>query len=119
MSSLVKFAKSELRSAGLFDPDADFDGTIAPSVVSLMETFTAYGHSGGSAKLALDAFTRLANHLPLSPLTGEDDEWFIPDGVTSTQIQLNKRCTRIAKDDEMAWDVTKGRKPITFPYMPE
>lgn len=115
MTSLLQHAKSELRAAGLFDDDSDFDGELGVQVTALMETFCAYGHSGGSATSTLNLFYRLAQHLPLSPLTGEDDEWETPEG-TSGQIQINKRCTQVFKDEEMAWDIRKGRVAITFPY---
>jgi hypothetical protein len=118
MNSLLQHAKAELRAAGLFDADADYDGMVAASVVSLMETFHAYGHSGGSGMMTARAFARVASYLPLTPLTGADDEWETP-ADKGGQIQINKRCTRVFRDADMAWDVARGRKPITFPYMPE
>lgn len=118
MTTLVQHAKRELRSAGLFDADADFDGDVAVQVTSLMEVFAAYGHSGGSAEQTLAIFEKLARGFPLSPLTGEDDEWEVPAGMGG-QIQVNKRFNRVFKDDEMAWDVRVGRTPLTFPYQPE
>jgi hypothetical protein len=118
MTTLLQHTKSELRAAGLFDEDSDFDGEIGVQVTSLMETLLAYGHSGGSLARTLEVFNRVANHSPLTPLTGEDDEWEIPNGMGG-QLYINKRCTRVFKDDEMAWDVRHGRVPITFPYCPE
>ena len=119
MTTLLQHTKSELRAAGLFDDDSDFDGEIGVQVMALMETFCAYGHSGGSAAITLVLFDKLAHHLPINPLTGEDDEWEYPEHVEDKQIQINKRCSRVFKDDEMAWDTHVGRTPITFPYMPE
>jgi hypothetical protein len=118
MTTLRQHAKTELRAAGLFDADSDFDGDLGVQVTSLMDTFLAYDHSGGSAEQTLGIFSRLAKGLPLVPLTGDDDEWYIPQGKGG-QILANKRCIRVFKDEEMAWDVAVGRKPITFPYMPE
>jgi hypothetical protein len=115
MSSLLQHAKYELRAAGLFDADADYNGDVAVQATSLMEVFAAYGQSGGSAEQTLAVFEKLARGKPLSPLTGEDDEWYVPSG-TSGQIQMNKRFASVVKDDEMAWDVRFGRKAITFPY---
>lgn len=118
MSELLKHAKSELRAAGLFDADADYDGAIATSVVALMETFCAYGHSGGSADLTVAAFTRLVNCKPLTPLTGEDSEWNEVGAEVGVSIWQNKRCASVFKDSKTAWDIDKpGRRvPITFPY---
>ena len=113
MTSLLQHTKSELRADGFFRDDDD----IGPQILAMMETFVSYGgHSG--ALTTIEKFSRLAYHLPLTPLTGEDDEGEVPEG-TSGQIQINKRCTRVFKDDEMAWDVRKGRVPIAFPYIPE
>lgn len=118
MTTLLQHAKSELRAAGLFDAGSDFDGDVAVQATSLMETFCAYSHSGGSAEVTLQVFERLARGFPLSPLTGEDDEWEVPEG-RGGQLMINKRCSRVFKDDEMAWDVRKGRVAITFPYTVE
>jgi len=116
MSSLLQHTKAELRAAGLFDSDADYDGAIGVSVTALVETLVGYGHSGGSLERTLEVFDKVARHMPLTPLTGEDDEWEIPNG-TSGQIWINTRCHQVFKDDDMAWDVRKGRTPITFPYV--
>lgn len=117
MSELLKHAKSELRAAGLFDADADYDGAIATSVVALMETFCAYGHSGGSAGQTIDVFTRLVNAKPLTPLTGDDSEWN-EVGSDMESMWQNKRCASVFKDRKTAWDIDKPghRVPIIFPY---
>lgn len=109
MTTLLQHAKSELRAAGHFD-----DGDLGVRVTALIETLMAYGPFDAST---FAVFNRVGYHLPLTPLTGEDDEWEIPTG-TSGQLMINKRCTQVFKDDEMAWDIRKGRTPITFPYTP-
>lgn len=121
MTSLVQHAKRELRAAGLFDEDADYDGAVATCTTTLMEVFTAYGHSGGSLEQTLKVFDRLARGKPLTPLTGEDDEWEVPEQckLEYPQMLQNKRYHLVFKDDEMAWDVGKGRVPITFPHTVE
>jgi hypothetical protein len=132
MSSLLKFTKAELRSAGLFDTDADYDGLVASNVVSLMETFVAAGHSGGSARLTISAFERLVNHKPLTPLTGDDDEWDDRSAMSDYPLWQNKRCHSVFKDGhDRAWIVRDpapvaaehlgdGRCTyITFPYTVE
>jgi hypothetical protein len=119
MKTLLQHTKFELRTAGLFDPDADYSGELAANVVSLMETFVAYGHSGASGAATLEIFNRVANGLPLTPLTGEDDEWeAVPVGMAG-QMQINRRCHRVCKDGERAWDNAHGDAPITFPYTPD
>jgi hypothetical protein len=119
MSELVKFAKAELRAAGMFDPDADFDGEVAPCVVSMMETFTAYGHSGGSAHATLGAFARLADHKPLTPLTGDDSEWDDRSKENGSPLWQNNRCHSVFKDRHRAWDTAQGDRPVKFPYTVE
>jgi hypothetical protein len=119
MSELVKFAKAELRAAGLFDADADYGGEVAPCVVAMMETFTAYGHSGGSAEQTLALFSKLATHKPITPLTGEDDEWMDMEPYQPGQsLWQNKRDSRVFKDNDKAWIVTDKDTAtiITFPY---
>lgn len=121
MSELVKFAKSELRAAGLFDPDADYDGAVATSVVAIMETFTSYGHSGGSAAQTLNLFEKLAAHKPITPLTGADDEWTDMSKYSDGHIWQNKRCPTVFKDKDRAWITLPGSvvKYISFPYSVE
>lgn len=120
MSSLLQFAKSELRAAGLHDPDADYGGDIATCVTSLMETFVAYGHSGGSAEQTLAIFEKLARHIPITPLTGEDDEWHDRTNENSGETMWqNKRCERVMKNIHMAWDTDHGYVAIEFPYTPQ
>ncbi len=115
MTTLLQHVKAELRRAGLYDEDADYEGQVAPCIEGMLGSLVAYGHSGGSLEYTLEVFDKVARHMPLLPLTGEDDEWETPEGAGG-QIQVNRRCTQVFKDDEMAWDVRQGRKPITFPY---
>src|ERR1035437_880905 len=120
MSSLLQFAKSELRAAGMFDDDSDYDGDLGAQVMALMETFCAYGHSGESAAMTLVLFDKLARYLPINPLTGEDSEWDdVPaeDGEGLFRFQ-NNRCPTVFKEGDVAWDSAIGHEPITFPYMP-
>lgn len=114
MTTLLQHAKSELRAAGLFDDTADYNGDVAVQVMALMETLCAYSHSGGSQGQTLGIFSQLANHMPLTPLTGDDDEWEAVGGTD--QLVINKRCRQVFKDADMAWDVRRGRIAVTFPY---
>ena len=116
MSTLVKFAKAELRAAGLFDDDADYNGDIGASVCALMETFCAYGHSGGSAAITLSLFAKLADHKPISPLTGEDDEWREMPSEDRHALFQNVRCSTVFKKENIAWDLADKQRPIKFPY---
>ena len=131
----LEYARFELERAGLFKEDSDYDGMLGTAAMELIEVFGKQGHSGFSAEQVVRLFEKLARFQPLTPLTGEDDEWTeYPDG----QFQ-NKRCTRVFKDSQTgpAYDI-RGRifrelngqtftsnapehnssVPVTFPYWP-
>jgi hypothetical protein len=130
MSNLVRHAEYELRRAGYFDEDSDYGGLLGPAVLKMVEAFSEEGHSGYSAKIAVRLFEKLASFEPITPLTGEDDEWF---EYTEGRFQ-NIRCSHVFKDgDGQAYDIegrifrdpdgsmwTNGdsRVPVTFPYVP-
>lgn len=128
MSTLLQNAKTELRAAGMFDLDADYGGTPAFNVVSLIETFLAAGHSGGSADITLAAFERLVRHKPLTPLLGDDGEWTDRSAMYGRPLWQNNRYPRVFKDKKNAWIVLDQEgselgdgqvKYITFPYTVE
>lgn len=75
MSHLEQHAERELRAAGLFDADGDYNGGIGPAVMKLIRAITGDGHSGGSAQLTLAAFNRVVQFKTLTPLTSSPDEW--------------------------------------------
>lgn len=74
-SVMAEWAENELRVAGLFDADSDYDGMVGPAVMALVNVFVRQGHSGYSASLVSDIFYNLANWKPLNPLTNRPDEW--------------------------------------------
>ena len=73
--NLVDYAKQELKLAGLFDKDSDYDGMLGDAVLELVKVLAKQGHSGCSASMALAIFNKVASYKPLSPLTLKDDEW--------------------------------------------
>ena len=72
---LLDHAKMELEIAGYFDQDSDYGGMLAKAVMELMEVFSNQGHSGMSAAMTLELFSKLGNYKPLLPITGKDEEW--------------------------------------------
>ena len=134
MSNLEKYAESELRRAGLYDKDSDYGGMLAEATMKLIKVFADEGHSGFSAGMAVSLFEKLARFEPLSPLTGEDDEWTeVGDGVFQ-----NKRCCHVFKNinenNGQAYDIEgkifrepdgscftsrESRVLVTFPYTPK
>lgn len=131
MSNLINYAYLELKRAGLFDKDSDYAGELGNAVMKLMKVFAEEGHSGFSAGMAISIFERLARFEPLTPLTGEDDEWM---EVGPGEFQ-NKRCSHVFKSEERgAYDIdgkifrepsgvcftsSDSRVPVTFPYAPK
>ena len=126
---LVEYAKSELARIGR-DEDGMQD-MINKDILSIVEVFSEQGHSGFSAGYALPALERLLRFKPLTPLTGEDDEW----NEISHGTQQNKRCSSVFRNaDGTAHDIDgivvsdnggitwfssgRFRKEVTFPYAP-
>lgn len=129
MSRLQQHAETELKKAGLLDKDSDYNGALGDAVMGLIVLLSEQGHSGASANAVIEMFERLSRFQPLSPLTGEDDEW---DDVFEG-VHQNKRCPSVFKDDTGTYDIEGRifRKPsgacyvgngskvyVTFPYMP-
>jgi len=73
--SLAARAERELKLAGLFSKDSDYEGMLGEAVLELMEVFANQGHSGSSAMLTADLFGRLAKFDVLTELTDNPDEW--------------------------------------------
>lgn len=139
MSEMMKWARQELILSG-HDPDDNEDGPdkwLAEGTLKLLEVFCNEGHSGMSAPFAVNAFSRLAKWKPLSPLTGEDDEW----NEVGHNTYQNRRFSAVfkeGKDGQAYWieglvfwewheDEELGRfksyftnresrVPITFPF---
>lgn len=126
---LVEYAKSELARIGR-DEDGMQD-MISKNILSIVEMFSEQGHSGFSAGYALSVLDRLLRFKPLTPLTGEDDEW----NEISHGTQQNKRCSSVFRNaDGTAHDIDgiivsdnggitwfssgRFRKEVTFPYTP-
>lgn len=88
---LVDHAKVELEIAGLLSEEGDFyGGMTGKAVLELMEVFAKQGHSGMSASIVADLFQKLANHKPLGPITGKDEEWILL-GYSNELKYQNKR----------------------------
>jgi hypothetical protein len=104
---------------------------LGDAVIKMLEQFAEEGHSGMSASMAISLFERLARFEPLTPLTGDDDEW---TEVVEGQWQ-NRRCPHVFKDaDGRAYDSNgrvfrepdgicftsrDSRVYIEFPYTPK
>ncbi len=144
--SLLTHAKREFQAAGWADAEGNIEEPmqrdICNHVLTLLEVFSAEGHSGSSAPYAIDLFKKLASFEPLVPLSGDDSEW---NDVGDGRYQ-NNRCSHVFKDKDrfggQAYDIDgiifydnyvdeEGKPyksyytsrdsavPITFPYTPK
>lgn len=98
--SLFDFAKRELDRLG-----GDESLTkLNHDVLDLIEFFDIQGHSGKQRSHVANAVKRILEFKPITPLTGEDDEWNTPIGDQS--VQNNKRCPAVFRknfDNSTAW----------------
>ena len=102
---------------------------INESVLEIVKIFSEQGHSNLTAECAISILERLLRFKPLTPLTGEDDEW----QEAYAGVLQNKRYSSVFKyqdgtvidiqgvvvssDGGTTW-YTNGdfRKKIKFPY---
>lgn len=129
MSNLRSFAEHELRLIGMLGSDDEMNAAMADHILKMVDLFAAEGHSGFSAPYAINALNQLLRFEPLTPLTGDDEEWMeVTDG-----LYQNKRCSRVFKKDGKAYDIEgivwrdkdgssytnwESRTPVAFPYTP-
>lgn len=131
MSNLIDHAKQEFAVLGWDKTDDEMQNQMCEDVLSLLRVFSEQGHSGFSANYALNLFDKLARYQPISPLTGNDDEWVLVD--SERLLYQNKRCSHVFKDEDHAYDINgrvfidkdgcaytnmDSRVPIEFPYTP-
>ena len=130
MSNLVDYAKEELKRIGMIDSGNEYNDFSTKAILDLIELFDSQGHSGFSASYVIKTFSRLAMLKPLTPLTGEDDEWNdIGDGGSLqnkrySAVFKNKDGTayniegKVFTDDGEVWYRCKdSRVNVTFPYV--
>lgn len=80
-----------------------YDRDIGVAILQLMQAFSDQGHSGYSASVAIQLFSRLADFQPLSPLTGEDSEWIDVGPECGRPMWQNKRAGNVFKTEDEAY----------------
>lgn len=125
-SNLVKHVRSELK---LIDDDSVYQRAINKHLISMAKQFSKEGHSGFSASYTIAMLEKLLRFQPITPLTGNDDEWF----EYATGMFQNKRCSHVFKENGRAYDINgiifrdkdgacytnmKSQVDVTFPYTP-
>lgn len=103
--SLYNFAVRELDLIGLTDED-DINAAMRKHILHMVEEFAKEGHSGLSAAYAISVLEKLLRFEPLTPLTGQEDEWVdVSEMSDGTPLFQNIRCSRVFKDESGAYDV--------------
>lgn len=104
MSNLVKHAEKELKLAGLFDKDSDYDGMLGKAVLELVKVFAKQGHSGFSANWTLQVFNDVASYKPLTPIGKSKGEWMnVSDTAESEMWQNTRRGTTFSRNGGKTW----------------
>lgn len=106
---------------------------VTKNVMDILTVFDNQDHSGFSANYTINLVVRLLRRIPLTPLTGEEDEWYEPYGPDNTQ--QNKRCTKVfrrnfdnstaynirgrvfSNDGKTWWTNRNSSVPVAFPYV--
>ncbi len=96
-SNYIHHAKRELEFAGydLEQKEEDPNKWICKNIIELLSVFSNQGHSGFSAPYCISMFEKLARFEPLTPLTGEDEEW--NHICSESDTYQNKRCGTVFK----------------------
>lgn len=98
MSNFIEYAKRELDLAGYTEGSEFPNVWVRENVLELIEKISEQGHSGTSIHYVIELFKRLATYTPITPLTGEDDEWNEVDEVNG--VWQNKRHPAIFKSND-------------------
>ena len=104
MSNLVTFAERELDLIGMKDEEG-MNGMMRKHLIHMVDEFSNEGHSGFSASYAISCLKRLLAYKPLSPLTGEDDEWTEVSEHMGHKCYQNKRHSAVFKDETGAYNI--------------
>jgi hypothetical protein len=123
--SLVNHAEEELK----YIRGDEYNDMVADAVLEIIRVFADQGHSGFSASITTNIVEKLMRFEPLTPLTGEDNEW----NQIKDNLYQNRRSPRVFKEDGQAYDIDgivfrdpdgcyitnkDSRVNITFPYTP-
>ena len=107
--SMLDFAKSELDRIGMTSEDRtgdDINFCMRDHILRMVEEFSDENHSGSSAGYSLGILKKLLAFEPLTPLTGEDDEWMdVYEENDGTTVYQNKRKSSVFKTHRGAYDI--------------
>lgn len=114
--SIIENAMSEMERA-------NFSEEERTAMREILEKFFKTWDSGGAVFAMAPVMMRLIAGQPLTPLTGDPDEWYEP---VPGHIEQNKRCSSVFKvsyrDGDMpkyrSYDIYNTAWDGTFPYDP-
>lgn len=146
--NLLEHVERELNIAGIVEDKSSPEGVkdnnwMRKHILNMTKEFIAANHNQSTAQVTIDILNVLFTLRPLTPLTGEDDEWEDQGIEFSDKLKYkNKRCMRVFKttdnrvvdvEGKVFWewlDDGRGEKfksyytnkdswvDITFPYIP-
>jgi hypothetical protein len=93
--ALVEHARRELELCGQYAEDPEY----SESIISAVEAFASYGHSGGSASVAREQLHALLGFKTLSPLTSDPAEWIDQSEISGTPLWQNRRDPAVFSTD--------------------
>ena len=123
MSRLIEDARREMKLAGWMEDDTDaMQKAVVEDILQLLETFGNQNHSGFSAQYVLSYFERLARFRPITPLTGEEDEWDDDQNMRCSEVfrregrtyRINARIFRNESGD--TYTSSESHEDISFPW---
>ena len=133
--AMIDYAESELRKAGFFDKDSDYNGMIGSAVLKMIKQFAKERHSGWSAVLCLYLFERLAQFKPIRPIENPMINSEYVDQTKANGGKLMYQGTRLStlfsEDGGKTWYDIELKLPrwkrllgirrayVTFPYSPK
>ena len=109
--SIIESAKAELAQSNFAEDDQK-------AIIDIMERFFAQWDSGGAVSVMVPVLDRLLRGMPLSGLTGEDDEWMC-DHCEEGLCQNIRFGSVFKRKGEKAYDIDNPEWDGSFPYWPE
>lgn len=106
MSTLMEHAKRELDLVNKFNENKEdeYSKWIDENVLELINMFAKQGHSGMSAALVINIFSRLAKRELLTPITSNPEEWFDVSKFMRVPCWQNIRDTKmLSRDGGQTW----------------
>lgn len=92
----VSYAEEELKRAGWYDKDAFYGDMMPKAVLRAVKLHGIEGHSGMSNGIAVNIIESICRFEPLTPLTGEDDEW----NEVGSGVFQNRRKSDVFKESD-------------------